>query len=102
MNANGDGRDIGSVPCPPEPEEPPERSVRETLVLLGRTLGLRWSLVLTAISLFALLAVPVTIAGAGWHVHWLLVTGIAMLVLLVLSNAVLLPAPRIWHGRASS
>jgi hypothetical protein len=65
------------------------------------SLGTRGLLIVLLVGVVALLAVPVTIAGAVWHVLWLMIVGIVMLVFLVILNALLLPIIRMRAGHRS-
>jgi hypothetical protein len=67
----------------------------------NRLLSKRGLLILLPVALVALLAIPVTVAGAVWHVRWLLIAGIVMLVLLVILNALVLPIIRMRTGPRS-
>ena len=65
------------------------------------SLGTRGLVIVLPVTVVALLAIPVTIAGAVWHVRWLLIVGIVMVVFLVILNALLLPIIRMRAGPRS-
>jgi hypothetical protein len=69
---------------------------------LATSLGRRGLLIVLPVMVVALLAIPVTIAGAVWHVRCLVIVGIVMLVFLLILNALLLPVMRMRAGPRSS
>ena len=64
-----------------------------TLRNMVRGVGLPWFL----FSVVAMLGLPLAIVGALWHVYWLLVVGLVLLVAELVDQAIIWPARRARH-----